>query len=84
MVNAAHPNSFQPVDLVVEKNLGVGDVDVAVVSVVQEVPQQSEVVPRVFGSLPGCALEQDSRVTGVRFEKTHLAQVPVWSGPVLI
>lgn len=51
-----YPYPLQPVDLVVEQHLGVGQVDVAVVGIIQQVPEQSEVVPGVLGSLLGCAL----------------------------
>lgn len=61
MGNATYPNSFQPINFIVEKNLGIGYINVAVVSVIQKVPQESEVVTRVFGSLPGGALKQASR-----------------------
>lgn len=51
-----YPYPLQPVDLVVEQHLGVGQVDVAVVGIIQQMPEQSEVVPSVLGSLLGCAL----------------------------
>lgn len=39
MVNATYPNSLQPIDFIVEKNFGVGYVNVTVVSIIQKVPQ---------------------------------------------
>lgn len=52
-----YPDLLEPVDLVVEQRLSVGQVDVAVVGVVQEVPEQGEVVPSMLGPLLSGALE---------------------------
>lgn len=57
----SHPYSFEPVDLVVEQHLGVWQVDVTVVGVVKQMSEQREVVPCVFGSLFGCALDRELR-----------------------
>lgn len=51
-----YPYPLQPVNLVVEQHLCVGQVDVAVVGIIQQMPEQREVVPGVLGSLLGCAL----------------------------
>lgn len=51
-----YPYSFQPVDFIVEQHLSVWQVDVAVIGIVQKMPEQSEVVPSMFGSLLGCRL----------------------------
>lgn len=51
-----YPYPLQPVDLIVEQHLSVGQVNVAVVGIVQQMPEQGEVVPGVLGSFLGCAL----------------------------
>lgn len=55
-----YPYPFQPVDLIVEQHLGVWQVDVAVVGVVEQMSEQSEVVPGVLGSLFGRTLNKDT------------------------
>lgn len=55
-----YPYPFQPVDLIVEQHLGVWQVDVAVVGVVEQMSEQSEVVPGMLGSLFGRTLNKDT------------------------
>lgn len=57
-----YPDLLEPVDLVVEQRLSVGQVDVAVVGVVQQVPQQRKVVPCVLRPLLCRALEERGRI----------------------
>jgi len=59
-----YPDPFEPVDLVVEQHLGVGQVDVAVVRVVEQVSQQGEVVASVLGTLFGSALQKNTTTLG--------------------
>lgn len=58
----SYPNPLEPVDFIVEQHLCVGQVDVAVVGVVQQVPQQRKVVPCVLRPLLCRALEERGRI----------------------
>lgn len=52
-----YPYSFQPVNLIVEQHLSIGQVDVTVVGIVQQMSEQSKIVPGMLSSLFGCALK---------------------------
>lgn len=55
---SSYPDPFEPIDLIVEQHLSIGQVDVAVVGVVEQVSEQGEVVSCVLGPLFGSALER--------------------------
>ena len=57
----SYPDPLEPVDFIVEQHLCVGQVDVAVVGIVQKVPEQGEVVPSMLGPLLSGALKHKQR-----------------------
>lgn len=64
-----YPYAFEPVDLIVEQHLSIWQVNVAVIGIVQQMSEQSEVVPSMSGSLLGCTLHIDMQNFKLEFSK---------------
>lgn len=79
--NELYLDSFQPINLIVKKNFSIRKVDIAIICVVEQVPQECKVITSVLGSFFCSALKHTTHISKILHFKLYLIFLQLFSFP---